>query len=92
MVIVDKDLLRAFYRFIYSFVIQVISKKHCVTKFLPAKREIFLHENNSNYNSYIFGYKFAFIFFLSFLANQKQESGFQQVGDLVARNFFVFCL
>ena len=28
----------------------------------------------------------------SFLTNQKQESGFQQVGDLVTRNISVFCL
>ena len=31
-------------------------------------------------------------FFLSFLTNQKQESGFQQVGGLVTRNISVFCL
>ena len=30
--------------------------------------------------------------FLSFLTNQKQESGFQQVGGLVTRNISVFCL
>ena len=49
---------------------------------------MFLHENNPNYNSYIFSYKFAFIFFFSFLTNQKQESRFQQVGG----NISVFCL
>ena len=27
-----------------------------------------------------------------FLTNQKQESGFQQVGGLVKRNISVFCL
>ena len=52
--------------------------------------EIFLHGNNRTYNSYIFSYKFAFILFFSFLANQKQESGFQQVGGLVMRNISVF--
>ena len=30
--------------------------------------------------------------FLSFLTNQKQESGFQQVGGLVRGNIFVICL
>ena len=30
--------------------------------------------------------------FCPFLANQKQESGFQQVGGLVTRNISVFCL
>ena len=30
--------------------------------------------------------------FLSVLTNQKQESGFQQVGGLVTRNISVFCL
>ena len=67
-------------------------KKHCVAKVLLAIWEIFLHENNRNYNSYRFSYKFAFILFLSFLTNQKQESGFQQVGGLVTRNISVFCL
>ena len=36
--------------------------------------------------------KFALIFFLPFLTNEKQESAFQQVGGLVARNISVFCL
>ena len=67
-------------------------KKHCVAKVLLAIWEIFLHENNRNYNSYRFSYKFAFILFLSFLTNQKQESGFQQVCGLVKRNTSVFCL
>ena len=34
--------------------------------------------------------KFAFILFLSFLENQKQESDFQQVDGLVTRNISVF--
>ena len=46
----------------------------------------------NNYNSYRFNQKFAFILSLSFLTNQKQESGFQQVGDLVTRNIPVFFL
>ena len=32
------------------------------------------------------------MFFLFLLTNQKQESGFQQVGGLVTRNISVFCL
>ena len=32
------------------------------------------------------------VLFLSFLTNQKQESGFQKVGDLVTKNISVFCL
>ena len=67
-------------------------KKHCVAEVLLAIQEIFLHENNRNYNSNRLSYKFAFILFLSFLTNQKQESGFQQVGGLVTRNISVFCL
>ena len=51
---------------------------------------MFLHENNRNYNSYRFDYKFVFILFLPFLTNQKQESGFQQVGGLVTRNISAF--
>ena len=58
------------------------AKKRCVAKVLLAIGEIFLHENNRNYDSYRFTYKFAFILFMPFLTNQKQESGFQQVGDI----------
>ena len=36
--------------------------------------------------------KFALMFFVSFLTNEKQESAFQQVGDLVTRNISVFYL
>ena len=72
--------------------IQVISEKHCVVKVLLATFDIFLHENNCTYNSYRCSYKFAIVFFLSFLTNQKQESGFQQVAGLVTRNIFDFCL
>ena len=49
-----------------------------------------LHENNFKYNFYRFSYKFAFILCLSFLTNQKQESGFKQVGGLVKRNNSVY--
>ena len=42
-------------------------KKHCVAKVLLAILEIFLHENNCNYNSYKFSFEFAFIILLSFL-------------------------
>ena len=66
------------------------ARKHCVAKLLPAMRELLLHENNHNYNSYRFSYKFAFILALSFLTNQKQQSCFQQVGGLVTTTSFVF--
>ena len=68
--------------------IQVVGKKHYVAKVLLAISEIFLQENNNNYNSNRFSYKFAFIFFLPFLTNQKQK----QVGDVVTKNIFVFFL
>ena len=50
-----------------------------------------MYKNNRNYNSYKFSYKFAFIPCLSFRRNQKQESNFQQVADLVMRNISIFC-
>ena len=62
-----------------------------MVKVLLAMWEICLHESNCNYNSYKFGYTFAFIPFLSFLRNQKQESDFQQVGVLVAIKIPAFC-
>ena len=77
--------------FFYSFAIQVISEK-TLAKVLQAIWEIFLPKNNRYYNSYRLNYKFAFILFLSSLTNQKQESGFQQVGALVMRNFSIFRL
>ena len=51
-----------------------------------------LREDSRNYNSYRFSYKLGFILFLSFLANQEQESDFQQFGGLVTRNVPGFCL
>ena len=62
----------------------------CVAKVLLAIWKIFLHKSNRNYNFYRFSYKFAIIVFLSFLTNQKQELGFQQVDGLVTRNVSVF--
>ena len=72
--------------------IQVISQKKRVAKVSPAIRETFLHEYNRNHNSYRFNYKFGLIHFLSFITNQKQETGFQQVVGLVTRNtsFFAY--
>ena len=91
--IVGQDLPRTYYRFFFFPVLSFkwSVKKHCVTKVLLAIWEIILRENNCNYNSYRFSCKF-FILFLSFLTNQKQESGFQQVVGLVTRNISVFCL
>ena len=66
-------------------------KTLCSKGFINNLRNI-LYENNRNYNSYRFSYKFAFILLLSFLTNQKQESGFQQVGGLVTRNISGFYL
>ena len=50
-------------------------KKRCVATVLVAIWEIFLRENNRNYTSYTLNHK---------------ESGFQQVGNLVTRNIYVF--
>ena len=92
MSIVGEDLLRRSTGcFIYNFVIQVISAKTPCSKDFTSNLRDFLHENNHNYNSYIFSYKIAFILFFSF-QKQKQESGFQQVGGLETRNISVFCL
>ena len=54
--------------------------------------ETFLYENNHNYNSYKFSYKFTFIPFLFLHRSQKQESNFQQVRGLVTRSKYLFCL
>ena len=65
-------------------------KKQCVVQILQRTWETFLYENNSN--SFKFSYKFVFITFLLFWRNQKLEYIFRQVGGLVTRNVFVFCL
>ena len=49
---------------------------------------IFLYFNKTKKNTFIC---ITFILFLSFLTNQKQQSGFHQVCSLVTRNIF-FCL
>ena len=93
--IFGEDLLRVFYRFlIYSFVNQVVRNKALCNKAFTSNAiwKIFLYKNYRNYNSYRLSYKFAFIHFSSSLTNQKQESGFQQVGDVVTRNISGFCL
>ena len=91
--IVGENLLKAFYRLFY---LQFCDSSENVTalcsKGFTSNLTYILHENNRNYNSYRFSSKFTFILFLFFLANQKQESRFQQVGGLIARNISVFCL
>ena len=67
-------------------------KKYCGASTLQGILERFLYQNNRNYNSYKLSYKFDFIPVLSFRRNQKQESKFQQIGDLVTRNISAFCL
>ena len=80
--IVGEELLRAFYRLFY---LQVVSEKTLGSQGFTSNLRHILYENNRSYNFYRSSYKFAFILFLSFLKNQKQESGFQQVGGLVTR-------
>ena len=63
----------------------MISKKTLCSKDFTSNLRNILHENNRSYNSCRFSYKFAFIPFLSFLANHTQESGFQQVGVIASR-------
>ena len=48
-------------------------KRDCAAKILQRIRERFLYGHNRNYNSGRFSYKFAFIPFLFFRRNQKQE-------------------
>ena len=79
--------------FIYSFVIPaVISKKTLSSKgFSWQFQKKFYMKIIANIIPNRFSCKFAFIiFFLSFLSNQRQESGFRQVGGLITRNISVF--
>ena len=90
--IVGEDLLRTFYKLFTVLCFKWSVKKHCVARILQGILERFLRENNRNYNSYKFSYKFDLIPVLSCRRNQKQESKFQQLGDLVTKNISAFCL
>ena len=60
-------------------------KKHCVAKVLLGIWETFLDENNRTIipTDLVTNLLLSSLFFLT---NQKQESGFQQLGGLVTRN------
>ena len=74
--------------FVYGFVFQVISEKHCVLNFykkferdFPMAKIVTIIPANLVAN-----------LLLSLFCNQKQESKFQQIGGLVIRNNVGFCL
>ena len=67
----------------------MIHVKSCVAKVLVAVWEIFWRENNRNYNSDRFSYKFTFILFLSFLTNQNQEASWWSVNEKYFWFFFM---
>ena len=75
--------------FVYGVVFQVISQKTLCSKDFGKNLRGFLYENNRNYNSFKFIYKFIFICFSSFRRNERQESNFWQVSGLVTRNISV---
>ena len=85
---------------IYDFVIQVISEKTMPSKAFTSKFETYLYMKViviiNNYKYFKLSCKFVFvklqISFLFCLRNKKQKSSFNQVGGLVTRNVFVFCL
>ena len=56
-------------RYIYDFVFQAISGGTLCNKDLTS----YLKENNWNFNSYKFSYKFLIVTFFSFRINQKQQ-------------------
>ena len=86
---IQTEVLKAIFKFLNFKAIYKIAWNYNTNR-NDMKENPLLHENNCNYNSYRCSCKFAFIFFLSFLTNRKQESGFQQVGSLVTRNIYVF--
>ena len=75
---------------IYDFVIQVISEKTMPSKAFTSKFETYLYMkviviiNNYKY--------FKLVANLFLLSCKFQKSSFNQVGGLVTRNVFVFCL
>ena len=78
--------------FYQGFVFEAISKK-TLGKILQGIWERLWYKNDHNYDSY----KFSFIPFFSFHRNpknkkKKKKSNLQQLGGLVTRNSFAFCL
>ena len=86
--------------FTCDFVIQVISEKTMWSKGFTGKFERYLYMKviliMNNYKYYKLSCKFVFvrlqISFLFRLRNKKQKSSFNQIGGLMTRNVFVFCL
>ena len=78
--------------FVYGVVFQVISRKTLCSKDFAKNLRGFLYENNRNYNSFKFIYKFIFISFSSFRRNERQKLNFWQVSGLATRNISLFCL
>ena len=56
-------------------------KKHCVAKVLLPIWEIFLHENNRNYNSYKFSTKLLLSSFCRFLQTKNKNHDFSKFGN-----------
>ena len=79
--------------FIYNFVIQELSEKNTVQQrfYQQFERHFYMKIIVTIIATNIVTNLLLSIFF-SFLTNQKQEYGFQQVGGLVRKNIFVFCL
>ena len=93
--IVGENLLRAIYKLFCSrFCVSMISENTLCEKDFTLHRISgrCLYENDRNNNSCKSSYKFASIPFLPFHRNKKQISNLQQVGVLVTRNCFAFCL
>ena len=65
-------------------------KKHCVAKILLVIWEIILNENNLNYNSYRFSYKFAFILFYPFLQIKNKVQVFSKLQETFLGFFCLF--
>ena len=57
--------------FVNGLVFQVIIEKALCSKDFKGNKERFLYENNRNYNSYSFSYKFALITVIVFLEKAK---------------------
>ena len=77
--------------FYLQFLIQVISEKTLCSKgFTGNLRGIFYMKAILTINPTHQVANFFLSSFFSFLANQKQKSGFQRVGGLVTRNISVF--
>ena len=91
--IVCEDLLRVFYKlFCLRSCDSSDQWKTLVAKILQGAWEKFLYENNHTHNSYKVSFILLLFSFRPFAETKNKDQNFQQDGNPVTRNIYIFCL